>query len=54
VAIDVDLLREPYVRIVPGVAMIDPAIGPLDECAEIVGDLTAGEEARLLQGQGYY
>ena len=48
-AVDVDLLRDAYVRIVPGEAVSDAVICSLNEGAEIVGDLTAGKQARLLQ-----
>src|SRR5215471_3560495 len=51
VAVDVDLLRDAYVRIVPVEVVLDAIIGSLDEGAEIVGDPPAGEEARLLQGK---
>src|SRR5215471_10501344 len=48
-AVDIDLLCDAYVRIVPGEAMADAVPGSLNEGAEIVGDLAAGKEARLLQ-----
>src|SRR6516165_11821901 len=47
-AVDVDLLRQAYVRVVPGEAVADPVIGSLDECAEIVGDPPAGKQAHRL------
>ena len=50
-AIDVDLLGKPDVRVVPGEAVSDAVICSLNECAEIVGDLTARKEARLLQNK---
>src|SRR5215469_14671204 len=49
VAIDVDLLSEAYIRVVPGKSVIDSVVRSLNECAEIVGDLTAGKKTRLLQ-----
>src|SRR5215471_834423 len=48
-AVDIDLLREAYIRVVPMETVGDPVPRSLDEGAEIVGDLTAGEETRLLQ-----
>src|SRR5215472_226846 len=49
VAVDVNLLSDAYVRIVPGKAVADAVPRSLNEGAEIVGDLAAGKEARLLQ-----
>src|SRR6516165_2647012 len=48
-AVDVDRLREAYVRIVPTETAGDAIIRPLDEGAEIIGDSSAGKEARLLE-----
>src|SRR5215831_11591344 len=48
-AVEIDLLREAYVRVVPVETVGDPVPRSLNEGAEIVGDLTAGEETRLLQ-----
>src|SRR5215469_6412876 len=48
-AVDIDLLGEAYVRVVPVETVGDPVPRSLNEGAEIVGDLTAGEKTRLLQ-----
>ena len=51
VAVDVDLLRNAYVGIVPRETVIDAVIGSLNECAEVVGDFAAGKKTRLLQDE---
>ena len=43
VAVDVDLLCDAYVRIIPGEAVADAVPRSLNECAKIVGDPAAGK-----------
>src|SRR6516165_3314132 len=48
VAVDVQRLREAYVRVVPTETPADAIIGPLNERPEIVGDPATGKQAHLL------
>src|SRR5215472_17102832 len=48
-AVDVDRLREAYVRIVPTETAGNAIIGPLNKRAEVVCDPATGKEAHLLE-----
>src|SRR6516164_5818787 len=51
VVVELERLREPYIYIIPSETAENTIIRSLDERAEVVGESSAGIQARLLEGK---